>query len=141
MIDKSGTDLSHTEHKQLILCNNDRFLFLCRVVTVFQGRYIRGEMNVINAPRRGRRRGQTEEVPLAPPYQVPDQEIFAVEHPMIIQNLDRALKTFGNNRPFRRVSAACLTRRVSHILLSHIDADRVIRFSTQMIRRSVFHCI
>ena len=31
----------------------------------------------------------------APVYTVPGKEIVAVEHPMIIKNIDNGLKTFG----------------------------------------------
>lgn len=41
----------------------------------------------------------------APSYNIAPREVIAVEHPMIIMNLDRGLKTFGTNRPFRRVSS------------------------------------
>jgi general transcription factor 3C polypeptide 5 (transcription factor C subunit 1) len=40
----------------------------------------------------------------APIFDVPDREVVALEHPMIIQNLENAIKTFGTNRPFLRVS-------------------------------------
>jgi len=30
--------------------------------------------------------------------------VIAVEHPAIIKNLDNALKSFGRNNPFERVS-------------------------------------
>ncbi|KAJ5051009.1 uncharacterized protein L3040_002875 [Drepanopeziza brunnea f. sp. 'multigermtubi'] len=39
----------------------------------------------------------------APIYQIAPREITAVEHPMIVQNLDKAMKTFGRNRPFKRI--------------------------------------
>lgn len=41
---------------------------------------------------------------LAPEFKIGTREIVAVEHPMIIQNLDNGIKTFGNNQPFERVS-------------------------------------
>jgi hypothetical protein len=40
----------------------------------------------------------------APVFKVPEREIIAVEHPMIVQNIDNGIKTFGNNHPFQRVS-------------------------------------
>lgn len=40
----------------------------------------------------------------APVYSVPDRGVVAIEHPMIVKNIDKALRTFGTNRPFRRVS-------------------------------------
>lgn len=43
---------------------------------------------------------------LAPVFEVPDREVVAVEHPMIIHNVDNAIKTFGTNRPFLRVSSS-----------------------------------
>lgn len=47
----------------------------------------------------------------APTLQVARRDVIAVEHPMIVKNLDNALKTFGvgantTGRPFRRVSCA-----------------------------------
>ncbi|POS87149.1 hypothetical protein EPUL_000546 [Erysiphe pulchra] len=36
-------------------------------------------------------------------YEVPLRKIVAVEHPMIIKNLDNGIKTFGTNHPFERV--------------------------------------
>ena len=42
---------------------------------------------------------------LAPVYSISQREIVAVEHPMIVKSIDNALKTFGTNRPFRRVSS------------------------------------
>jgi hypothetical protein len=47
---------------------------------------------------------EMEGKPQAPVYNIERREVIAVEHPMIIKNLDDALKTFGTNRPFRRVS-------------------------------------
>ncbi|PMD37773.1 hypothetical protein L207DRAFT_464242 [Hyaloscypha variabilis F] len=40
---------------------------------------------------------------LAPEFKIGTREIVAVEHPMIIQNLDNGIKTFGNNQPFERI--------------------------------------
>jgi len=42
--------------------------------------------------------------PQAPTYEVAPREVIAVEHPAIIKNLDNALKSFGRNNPFERVS-------------------------------------
>ena len=42
--------------------------------------------------------------PPAPTLEVASREVVAVEHPAIIQNLDNAIKTFGRNHPFERVS-------------------------------------
>ena len=53
--------------------------------------------------RREKRAASREKTP-AEAIPLRDCEVYAVEHPMIIQNLDKALKTFGTNRPFRRVS-------------------------------------
>lgn len=52
--------------------------------------------------RRERANSEREKTP-APAHILQDHEVFAVEHPMIIHNIDKALKTFGTNRPFRRV--------------------------------------
>ncbi|TVY73448.1 Transcription factor tau subunit sfc1 [Lachnellula suecica] len=34
---------------------------------------------------------------------VPPRKVVAVEHPMIVKNLEKGIKTFGTNRPFERV--------------------------------------
>jgi len=39
----------------------------------------------------------------APRFSVPPTEIVAVEHPMLIKNVDNALKTFGRGLPFEQV--------------------------------------
>lgn len=39
----------------------------------------------------------------APVHSVPPNDIVAVEHPMIIQNLDNALKTFGRGMPYKQM--------------------------------------
>ncbi len=39
----------------------------------------------------------------APIFKVPSRKIIAVEHPMVVQNIDNGIKTFGNSRPFQRV--------------------------------------
>lgn len=46
----------------------------------------------------------------APEFELGTREVFAVEHPAIIQNLDNGIKTFGRDQPFERVS---LSRFVS----------------------------
>ncbi len=40
----------------------------------------------------------------APEFEIGTREVFAVEHPAIIQNLDNGIKTFGRDQPFERVS-------------------------------------
>ncbi|KAH9209364.1 RNA polymerase III transcription factor IIIC subunit-domain-containing protein [Leptodontidium sp. 2 PMI_412] len=39
----------------------------------------------------------------APIYQIAPTEITAVEHPLIIHNLDNGVNTFGRNKPFKRI--------------------------------------
>ncbi|KAE9364185.1 hypothetical protein N431DRAFT_488810 [Stipitochalara longipes BDJ] len=46
---------------------------------------------------------QEQEQELAPEFKIGTREVVAVEHPAIIQNLDNAIKTFGNNQPFERI--------------------------------------
>lgn len=41
----------------------------------------------------------------APSYRVPKRKIVAVEHPMIIKNIDNGLKTFGPATSFAEVYA------------------------------------
>ncbi|RKF56549.1 General transcription factor 3C polypeptide 5 [Erysiphe neolycopersici] len=46
----------------------------------------------------------TTSVTTANSYEIPPlRKIVAVEHPMIIKNLDNGIKTFGTNHPFERV--------------------------------------
>lgn len=40
----------------------------------------------------------------APVFEVEPRKIVAVEHPMVVKNLENGIRTFGNNRPFIRVS-------------------------------------
>jgi len=43
---------------------------------------------------------------IAPSYVVPQREIVAVEHPMIVKNIDNGLKTFGTAIPLKQVGTA-----------------------------------
>jgi hypothetical protein len=47
--------------------------------------------------------------PPAPAFEIAPREVVAVEHPAIIKNLDNAVKTFGRNQPFERVSLSLAT--------------------------------
>jgi hypothetical protein len=40
----------------------------------------------------------------APTFSVPVREIVALEHPMIIKNIDNGLKTLGSGVPLQQVS-------------------------------------
>lgn len=44
-----------------------------------------------------------EEDPSAPVYTVPPREIVAVEHPLIIKNLENGIKTFGRQPQWNKV--------------------------------------
>jgi hypothetical protein len=44
----------------------------------------------------------------APMFAVPMREIVALEHPMIIQNIDNGLKTLGSGVPLQQVSTPSL---------------------------------
>lgn len=44
-----------------------------------------------------------------PVLKVPARQIIALEHPMIIKNLDNGIKTFGRNHPFQRVRLCLCT--------------------------------
>lgn len=48
--------------------------------------------------------------PQAPAFKIPSRTIAAVEHPFLIQNLDKGLNTFGPNPQFQSV-------RLRHFLL------------------------
>ncbi len=53
------------------------------------------------------------EASAAPTYLIPPRQIVAVEHPMIIENIDIGLKTFGKEKPFARVSPQPVSRGTS----------------------------
>jgi general transcription factor 3C polypeptide 5 (transcription factor C subunit 1) len=40
----------------------------------------------------------------APVYTIPSRRLGALEHPMIIKNLDKGIKTFGQHNAFQAVS-------------------------------------
>lgn len=42
----------------------------------------------------------------APVYPIPDTKITALEHPMIIKDVDKAIQTFGRNPNLSSVSAS-----------------------------------
>lgn len=56
-------------------------------------------------------RGHELEDDHAPILSVPPTQIVAVEHPMIVKNLDNALKTFGRGHPFKQV----LSHSILHV--------------------------
>ena len=41
----------------------------------------------------------------APTFMIPSQRLGALEHPMIIKNLDKGIKTLGQNNAFQAVSS------------------------------------
>ncbi|KAF8860318.1 hypothetical protein BDZ45DRAFT_800898 [Acephala macrosclerotiorum] len=65
----------------------------------------------------------------APIFKVPDREIIAVEHPMIIQNIDNGIKTFGNNRPFQRIIESSDIRDIIPLYLRYNDPMAVPIYS------------
>jgi hypothetical protein len=46
----------------------------------------------------------------APVYKIDKREIVAVEHPMIIKNIDNGLKTFGRGAPLSHVSRSWICK-------------------------------
>jgi len=85
-------------------------------------------------------------------YEIPQRLITALEHPMIIQNLDNGLKTLGRNNPFAKVGLkSTFTQKLrSRGLLSsgHFDIRCIAlsgnkltgnRFLSQRIPKIVFH--
>jgi general transcription factor 3C polypeptide 5 (transcription factor C subunit 1) len=50
----------------------------------------------------------------APIHTVPVKEIVAVEHPMVVKNIDKALQTFGRGMPFKQVGTLQLILRLEH---------------------------
>jgi hypothetical protein len=73
----------------------------------------------------------------APTFEVATREVVAVEHPMVIKNIDKALKTFGSGveigRPFKSVSigVTCITfpRPPSVSLYGNEDYSQSLRTS------------
>jgi len=57
----------------------------------------------------------------APIYQIAPREITAIEHPLIIQNLDNGLKTFGTNKPFERIMNSIDPEECVPLYLRHND--------------------
>ncbi|KAH7374197.1 RNA polymerase III transcription factor IIIC subunit-domain-containing protein [Cadophora sp. MPI-SDFR-AT-0126] len=57
----------------------------------------------------------------APIYKIAPREITAVEHPLIIQNLDNGLKTFGTNKPFERIMNSIDPEECVPLYLRHND--------------------
>jgi hypothetical protein len=67
----------------------------------------------------------------APTLHVARRDVVAVEHPMVVKDLDKALKTFGlgvetTGRPFRRVS---VHGHVFRLVLSWSGKDEILSFS------------
>ena len=56
---------------------------------------------------------------LAPVLEVPDRAVFSVEHPCIIKNVDKGIKSLGGAVRLARVSASC-----SPVICSLVDLDR-----------------
>jgi len=50
------------------------------------------------------RAGQGIDGPDAPIYDVPDQRVVSIEHPCIVKNLDRGLKSLGGEAQIQHVS-------------------------------------
>ncbi|KAK8110495.1 Transcription factor tau subunit sfc1 [Apiospora kogelbergensis] len=46
---------------------------------------------------------RTEDDNIAPVYEVPTRKVIAIEHPCIIQDLDRGIKSFGSNPKFQKL--------------------------------------
>jgi len=53
----------------------------------------------------------------APVFEIAPREVVAVEHPMIVKNIDKALKTFGVGDPFEKVSRGPSRDRIPTSLL------------------------
>lgn len=65
----------------------------------------------------------------APAYPIAPRNVVAVEHPMIIRNLENGLKTFGKGTAFSRVSLSSHMKimswveRPEQVLMSSIDIE------------------
>lgn len=51
-----------------------------------------------------RAREMDEDPDRAPTYSIPETKLAAVEHPMLIMNVDKALTTFGKNNVMKPVN-------------------------------------
>jgi len=47
--------------------------------------------------------GPSKDAGKAPTYVIPPRRLGALEHPMIIKNLDKGMKTFGQSNSFQSV--------------------------------------
>lgn len=65
----------------------------------------------------------------APIYTVPTRRLGALEHPMIIKDVDKGIKTFGQNFALEAVRGPLLFCRQAF-------AYRFFRFSTQQVHKS-----
>ena len=56
--------------------------------------------------------GPSKDAGKAPTYVIPPRRLGALEHPMIIKNLDKGMKTFGQNNSFQSVRFVPLSNKV-----------------------------
>jgi general transcription factor 3C polypeptide 5 (transcription factor C subunit 1) len=52
--------------------------------------------------------GQHEDGDTAPTYTIPPRRLGAIEHPMIIKNLDKGIKTLGDSNALQGVRLAAI---------------------------------
>ena len=61
----------------------------------------------------------------APTYTIPRRSLGALEHPLIIKNLDKGIKTFGQNNAFRSVSPSFSIEQDSS-KLANVNAPQIL---------------
>jgi len=66
---------------------------------------------------------RTEADDIAPVYEVSQRKVVAIEHPCIIKNLDRGIKSFGPNPKFQNVSKVAGHRAPAIIIAPVLAAD------------------
>ena len=66
------------------------------------------EQTLGEMPPAGQKDTPGEDLPQAPFYNIPPRRFGAVEHPMIIKDVDKGIKTFGRGHSFQTVSISSL---------------------------------
>ncbi len=59
----------------------------------------------------------------APTYTIPRRSLGALEHPLIIKNLDKGIKTFGQNNAFQAVSPSFPSSKTAESSLTERPSD------------------
>lgn len=67
-----------------------------------------GHQHLGEAPAPGEETSGAKDIPQAPLYSIPPRRFGAVEHPMIIKDIDKGIRTFGRGHSFQTVSSSSL---------------------------------